>query len=408
MGAVTFLRWKGKFVRITLFVVTSAILWNICALDENGVFGSLARSRAFPHGNRTRMYREVEQKAHLLPLPGYPDALSAHEFYDVTSRRWRRVQLLNKKSILFMHIVSEVQDSWYTDPSTNSLNGRIQNLYGAERNSSVLILTGLGIVEELIEHIGNFPVVLPAKAKETFAVREAKFGCMVRWFDERNGLEYFFQPVAPELPSVYSRTKVAPVPRCVGKTWSFEYAFWSGAVTMYHLLLLDLVERFNFVFKIDLDIRYSMPLPSLALKDAVMNCYMVHTSLRASTDCEDGTLDAMQRFIQEHSSLADAKFREAVLNMSSWEFPLFYGNFVGFHVNLLTDHRVLTLANFLYEKYSKGYFENRWTDQATMVMVASLFMNSSSPSTSNLTCDFSDWRTGFEHSHHFRSDPPFT
>lgn len=328
-------------------------------------------------------------------------------FFDVNSGRWRDVDSIRSRRVLFLHIVSHQLPTDLL--SVGSKKARTSNLYRSV-DSAVLILTGKGVYTQLLQLMGGFQFAPPPDAIREFTHREATFMPMVRWYDEQDALEYFFQPVTPHLPRTYYSDQDIPVARCYNTTWPFDYAFWSGAVTTYHTLHLRLLRKYDFLFKVDLDIRFFKPLPSDTFLRRVSGCAFVHTALQAKTDCERGILDALQSFMLGANSTWNPDYTAEVRNLIEWDFQVFHGNFVGLSTNLLGHPKTLQLANYLYENFSVGYFENRWGDQAPMVALASFYLNTSDLASSDQVCDLTDLRElgFFQHSALFKTDSPFT
>ena len=399
---------------ITLCVLTVLLaLWKssssslaFVVSQQTGGFDRFSSRWYLHEGDTSPNFLLPKQSAGAVKHSSHPTFARQDFFYDVNSGEWRSISELPRKRIVFLHIVSHTSPAPLRQVGAKA--SRHDKLYRSARNSSVLILTGNGVVEELLQSLGC-DSVLPRLADSVFHIRQAAFRPLVRWFDADDSVEYFFQPIVAGLPEYYLRANYTPVPYCYGTTWSFDYAFWSGAVTTYHVLHLAIIKHFDFLFKIDLDVRYYKNVPHEFFDSDIDECDVVYTALKYQTDCERNTLEAMKLFFSQGYEASERSFAEEILAKSTWDFMYFYGNFVGLSTKMLLSPGSKRLANFLYEEYSDGYFKFRWGDQAPMVAFTSYYLKMTDAVKSEKTCDRSFLRDDFfQHSAAFKKDSPFT
>jgi hypothetical protein len=287
----------------------------------------------------------------------------------------------------------------------SALQSRKNNLYHSQRNSSILLLTGKGVAKQLLVHLGARSRFPPDIFETSFYIRQAHFRPLLRWFDHENDLEYFIQPVIDELPLKY-RDKPTPHAQCMGKNWPFEYAFWAGAIVSYHTFHLRLLHKFDFIWRVDLDIRYTKPFPPL---NVTQKCVFVHTTLGPAGNCERNATHAFQSFLRQHGdNISKHDDLRKISELSHWAFKFPYGNFYGWSTKLFSDPDVVDLANFLYEEYPEGYYEYRWGDQPSAFLLLAYHMKQFDPWQSSRVCDWSHLRSQtFEHGAQFKTDNPF-
>ena len=331
-----------------------------------------------------------------------------NEFYDVNNNDWSSIDALQPKEIVYMHMVSRFDDRNTSDSSFSSKQSRNNNLYSSQRNSSILILTGEGVAEKILLTLGAGAKVPRDTFERSFYVRQAHFRPLLRWFDHENDLEYFLQPVIDELPFKY-RNKTEPRAWCAGKEWPFEYAFWAGGVVSYHSFQLRLLHKFDFIWRVDLDIRYTKPIPPMI--NVAQQCEFVHTHLYTAGNCERNATHAFQSFLRVHGDdlSQNADLRKISELSSQWHFKFPYGNFYGWSTIFFSDPDVVDLANFLYEEYPEGYYEYRWGDQPSAFLLLAYRMKQLDPWQSPRVCDWSHLRRDkiFIHDSKFKLDPHF-
>ena len=183
----------------------------------------------------------------------------------------------------------------------------------------------------------------------------------------------YLEKVDTDLPKVFTRKPI----RCSKRTWSLDYALYSGAFWVYHLLRVERIKQYDFYIKVDLDIMVLQPIDFPSLLVNKTNVMIAHTSiLKRFNDCERMSLRIMRDYVNLYKISA---------KMSSWcsmeklEY-YFYGNFVAYNSSFMTNKDVLDFTEYLYQNRSEGYFQYRWGDQATPPLLLCLFSNHTSRS----------------------------
>ena len=172
--------------------------------------------------------------------------------------------------------------------------------------------------------------------------------------------------------SRWSQTHPSATAFCSGRSWTSDYAMYSGAFFAYHLLRLSLLRRYRFYVKVDSDICVHKRIPVHWLLPNDPDVLVMHTQIHASTDCERGALERVRDYRSKHGAMGP---------MSPWcEYSevreIVYGNFVVFNVTFMTSERVLRLTDYLYHERGEGYFKYRWSDQA---LIPSLLCGAAEP-----------------------------
>ena len=335
-------------------------------------------------------------------------------YYDCTLARWEYLSRLPKKRTLFMHMVNNAPGNvTMTDNHTGTRRNRTTFLYQSQPNSSVLFLVSRGAAQSIISALTNSSVQLSEQALSmTYYSGQALLGSLVRWFSATEDVEYFFQLIEAELPLAYRSNNRHPVSYCAWREWSFDYAFWSGAVVTYHLLHLPIIHVYDHVVRVDLsDIRYLKKLPKRFFEGQDVNCVAFHTEARNIT-CEIDIINGFRAFFEKAGAFPEFyphKVDSVFKSISEWpEQKILYGNFVALQTHLLLDPYVIALADFLYEEYSQGYYEHRWADQGPTYAFIAYYLNSIDPLATGRVCDYSYLRGDFfVHSSKFKGDNPF-
>ena len=233
------------------------------------------------------------------------------------------------------------------------------------------------------------------------------FGPFYRW--RLGGVEYLFVGVVVEPPQGWydalgrSDAPGATSPfdgsaTCAGRSWSYNYCMYSGAVFSYHVFKLPLLARYGAMLKVDSDIVFRRPLPfdvgaELAAQPRVS---IAHTGLQtaeavregAANLCNRGIFEALEAFLRDNAHTqpgrrwnASRAPSVALSGHRQWcardklGHEYFYGNFVAFTTSFVRNERVQALASFLYHDSWSGYFRSRWTDQAAYVAFACLALD---------------------------------
>ncbi len=360
-------------------------------------------------------YQIGQPNAHDENITFHPGASA---YFDLNDGVPRDVSTLSLKRALFVHTYSHDDkpvESVSGIPPKNSRPERVEYLYHSQPSCSVLFLVDHRFLRTFLNRLTrNSTLDVPTTMYiSIYYKRQAAFGPLIRWWDAEDEVEYFVQSVRAELPFYYRSANIQPVARCRGSDWSFEYAFWSGAVYTYHLLQLNLLQAYDHVVNVDLqDIRYlkQIPSPFFDLEESAEDCVAFHTDLH-NVVCEAGVVHGLRKFFDDSASESSGPNRvESVLRfLETWpEQRVIYGNFVSIRTIVLRDPRVKALADFWYEKYPRGYFEERWTDQGATFALLAYYLNRIDPIESGKVCDYRFLRNEyFQHRHEFKSDDPF-
>jgi hypothetical protein len=181
---------------------------------------------------------------------------------------------------------------------------------------------------------------------------------------------------------------------CAGSRAPLSYNLYSGAAFSHHLFFEPLLDQFDFVFKVDTDIRFVRRAPEAP--SAVMQkqgCLFTHSKIvsilneQYGSDCQNGVLDATTSFARLLGTApASAAYR--------WcrDVDYFYGNFVGFNMRFLTSPYQLYFSRWMYECVKDGYFRYRWVDQAPFPMYLCLARDIPDLANSSDVCSLSSWR----------------
>ena len=165
--------------------------------------------------------------------------------------------------------------------------------------------------------------------------------------------------VNASLPPGMPTGKAAPKATCAGRTWPVDYALYTGAWFVYHLLRLPIIQHYESYVKVDTDVTFHTPMPDLsAIMATHPSARIAHTALQKANDCERGIMAALHRFQATHD-------RHGPSSKCADPIPeIMYGNFIVFRSDFMTSPRMLALSAYLYEEEWSGYFVNRWGDQA--------------------------------------------
>jgi hypothetical protein len=186
---------------------------------------------------------------------------------------------------------------------------------------------------------------------------------------------------------------------CAGTRRSLSYNLYSGAVFSHHLLFEPLLDQFDFLFKVDTDIRFLRRAPEAPA--AVMQqqgCLFLHSQIvsilfeRHGSDCNNGVLDATDTFSRILGTApASASHR--------WcrDVDYFFGNFVGHNLRFSASPSLLYFNRWLYECVKDGYFRYRWGDQAPWPMYLCLSRDIPDLDNNSDICSLQSWRENVFH-----------
>ena len=237
------------------------------------------------------------------------------------------------------------------------------------------------------------------------------------------GTEVFLQPMHMPFPKYYEESETKPVPTCAnGRTFSWQYALYSGAVFAYQLFHLPFVAKFDYIMKIDLDITFKSPFPidiggklfplSLPFLPpthppqsmhhpntadmAKRGCLLGHAAVHGSGDCEAENLKALlaadealgwpkPKSLQYSWCNKDGKGEKSDL--------MFFGNFQVFKTKgFLLTPEILSISRYMYEEYETGYYTHRWGDQGPFVMYACQMIDAPDLYESKQMCNYFEHR----------------
>jgi hypothetical protein len=181
---------------------------------------------------------------------------------------------------------------------------------------------------------------------------------------------------------------------CAGSRPSLSYNLYAGPVWSHHLFFEPLLDQFDFVFKVDTDIRFVRRAPEAP--SAVMQkqgCLFMHSKIvsilneQYGSDCNNGVLDTTTAFARLLGNApASAAYR--------WcrDVDYFYGNFIGFNLRFYTSPTQLYFSRWMYECVRDGYFRYRWADQALFPMYLCLARDIPDLANSSDVCSLQSWR----------------
>lgn len=338
---------------------------------------------------------------------------SALAYFDLNDGVPRDTNTLLIKRTLFVHTYSAESNKRVSSfPAKDTRNERVEYLYHSQPDSSVLFLVDHRSLQTFLNRLTrNQTWDLPPKMDTSvYYIRQAALGPLIRWWDAKDRVEYFVQSVRVELPFHYRNVDTLPIARCNGD-WSLNYAFFSGAIYTYHLLQLNLLKAYDHIVNVDFqDIRYLKPIPIRFFE--AEDCVAFHTELH-DVKCEAGVAQGIRKFFDDSASqmLTSYEFNgDSVLRfLENWpEQRVIYGNFLFFRTTVLRDPRVKALADFFYERYPRGYFEERWGDQGATFAFLALYFDETNPAESEKLCDYTFLRNEyFQHDDEFKVDNPF-
>ena len=185
---------------------------------------------------------------------------------------------------------------------------------------------------------------------------------------------------------------------CAGTRRSLSYNLYT-AVFSHHLLFEPLLDQFDFVFKVDTDVRFLRRAPEAPA--AVMQqqgCLFLHSQIvsilfeRHGSDCNNGVFDATDTFTRIlGTEPASAAYR--------WcrDVDYFYSNFVGLNLRFSASPALLYFNRWMYECVKDGYFRFRWGDQAPWPMYLCLARDIPDLANSSDICSLQSWRENVFH-----------
>lgn len=182
---------------------------------------------------------------------------------------------------------------------------------------------------------------------------------------------------------------------CNGHRRSVSYNLYSGAVFSHHIFSEPLLDEFDYVFKVDLDIQFLKLIPfppSLLMRNK--DCLFLHSSIdNGKSNCNQGVVEAAKAFSN-------------IIRMSSNSFGFewcdvphyFSGNFVGYNMAFLSSPKQQYFSRWLYECVKDGYFRYRWGDQAPYPIYLCLWRHIPDIKNSSDICSIHSWRDDiFQH-----------
>lgn len=311
------------------------------------------------------------------------------------------IDLLPPKTLLTVHVFSNV------DYMVQGFEFRRKYYYPYQSNHSVLIIVPIDALSdmlskymEMLHKKGTVPVGVNPMYKGLIDSRsQVQFGPLLRTMD--GGVELFFQGIVPSLPSWYSKQKTHHI-SCSRRTWSLDYALYSGAVFSYHLLKLPILERYEFMLKIDSDVHFHKRIPDLGryFRTKGTNCVVAHSTIHRSTDCEKDLPLALRTFSEAFPQYGIPKsIQYPWCDTNGRIRDTFYCNFVAYSTRrLLLHNTVQALSDFLYHNFSQGYFQYRWGDQATPIGFLCMIYEMKDVAHDDRVCDLTYLRnTYFNH-----------
>ena len=183
---------------------------------------------------------------------------------------------------------------------------------------------------------------------------------------------------------------------CAGSRLDVSYNLYSGAAYGHHIFFEPiLADNFDYVLKVDLDIRFLEQAPE-APGDLMhrQGCLFLHSQIKnRDNDCQDGAFEATTAF-------ASIVGEEPASARHRWcrEIDYFYGNFIGFKMAFFSSPAQLYFSRWIYECVEDGYFRRRWGDQAAPPQKLCLVRDIEDLTTSVDICDLQEWRnTVFKH-----------
>ena len=176
---------------------------------------------------------------------------------------------------------------------------------------------------------------------------------------------------------------------CHGRRNDVGYNLYSGAAFAHHIFFEPLLDEFDYVIKVDLDIRFMKPAPEAPA--VLMNrqgCVFLHSRLSTrDTDCHDGAFEATLAFTSILDTAPASQAYDWCRNAH-----YFFGNFIALDLRYFASPAQLYFSRWLYECVEDGYFRRRWTDQATPPQKLCLFEDIPDARNSSVICSFEAWR----------------
>jgi hypothetical protein len=157
---------------------------------------------------------------------------------------------------------------------------------------------------------------------------------------------------------------------CAGTWWQYEYSLFSGAWWVSTLLHMSFMKEYKYYIKMDTDIHFFKPAPSLTTLIKMWNYpSIVHTAVhRLRFVGDDVKAGHCSLNIDKATRLYETQYNRNSVSRCFGESHIsyFYGNFVIYSTALMMSERTINFADFLYNNYSDGYFKHRWSDQPSI------------------------------------------
>ena len=293
---------------------------------------------------------------------------------------------LPEKRVVFTHFVSSER----VNELSKYWEGNSMNLYRGRSNSSSVLITFPGEESEAIT---------ARLVQKLSLVEQGRFAhqcpiCMgsLKLFRDPNNVDVLLQGVNVYLPpKLLDKKRIEP--KCAGRSWSLSYALYSGAFFSYHAVQLPILRRFAYFMKIDSDIGFYQRVPQAAYDNAFWSGgQIIQSAILPSVHCNAGSTNAVREYAQ-HMHLEPLSLQYEWCNPggeSSKVGLIFYGNFVGFSMDLV--NRFDEMAEWLYLTHVGGYFGARWGDQAPWMIYTCFYLDIPDIRNDPQVTDISSWR----------------
>jgi len=179
---------------------------------------------------------------------------------------------------------------------------------------------------------------------------------------------------------------------CAGRKHSLSYNLYSGAAFVFHLFFDQVLETYDFTFKVDTDVVFfSQPPDNPIAAMMKRECAFLHTRIwpgNSHHSCQENAYESMVEF----SKLSG---RQALSVDYEWckNTDYFYGNLVGLSTTFFFSPAMKLFSKWLYEcTRDNGYFRHRWGDQASYPIFLCQWLDIPDIRNNEQICDFSSWR----------------
>jgi hypothetical protein len=150
---------------------------------------------------------------------------------------------------------------------------------------------------------------------------------------------------------------------------SLSYNLYSGAVYAHHLIHETILNNYDIIFKIDVDIRFRKQIDISIVGAMNQNgAVFMHSSFLLD-QFTTGRVDALNRF-SKHFGKKSKSLNHTWCNDGF----IFYGNFIAYKANYMHSELNRQMSKFLYE-HVDDWFRNRWTDQTLWPMYLCQWIN---------------------------------